>query len=130
LKFCAKYLPGILFPWRTPSGTVVPQYRPDNPPIDPKTGKPSKYLFPKDSGSNLGVIRESDTGPVLWAEGTKQALAISSLVPDASIYAVAGCRNWSTGGVPEADLEVADGCDNILIFDGDITNNLDVWEAA
>ena len=120
LKFCAKYLPGILFPWRTPSGKVIPQFRPDNPPIDPKTGKPNKYLAPVGSGSNIGVIRESTTGPNHFIEGMKQALAAYPYIKNGSVYVITGCRNSSTDGVPESDLEVADGCDNILILDGDI----------
>jgi putative DNA primase/helicase len=130
LGFCAQAVPGILFPWRTPSGKQVPQFRPDVPLLPTNGDRPSKYLFPSGSGSVIGVIRESETGPVIWVEGTKQALAIASLIPDAAVYVLAGCRNWSTDGVPEADLEVVDGRDNILIFDADIESNHDVWASG
>ena len=55
LGHCGAYVTGILFPWRTVDGREVSQYRPDDPPLD-EDGHPKKYLFPKGSGSVIGVI--------------------------------------------------------------------------
>jgi putative DNA primase/helicase len=130
LAWAGTHVPGILFPWTTPSGLVIPQYRPDSPPTDPKTERPKKYLFPLGSGSNIGQIKVA-SGPVLFVEGTKQALAAAACCPTrTAVYAIAGCRNWSVEGVPQADLEVVDGRDVFLIFDADLTTNPDVWLAA
>lgn len=63
-------------------------------------------------------------------EGCKQPLSVRSNTATGSIYSVDGCRNWSTGGVPTADLRVAQHKDVVIIFDGDISTNPAVWMAA
>lgn len=130
--YLADHTPGIVFPWRTPDGETVPQYRPDTPIPDLRTGRPKKYVFPTGSGSNLGVIRDNeDASLVLVVEGTKQPLAAASYTSDCSVYAVAGCRNWSNGGVPLPDLDdVVEGKDVVVIFDADVSTNREVWEAG
>jgi len=126
----SKHVPGILFPWRTLSGETVPQYRPDDPPYD-DNGRPKKYLFPPGSGAIIGVIREDpDSDLAIFVEGTKQALATADLISEGSVYAIAGCRNWSHDGVPSADLEIVDDKRVVLIFDADVASNHDVWDAA
>jgi putative DNA primase/helicase len=130
LAHWSKHVPGILFPWKTLSGDIVHQYRPDDPPLG-DNGRPLKYLFPKGAGATIGVIREDpDSDLVIFIEGTKQALAAADLVDEGSIYAIAGCRNWSKEGVPSADLEIVDDKRVVLIFDADVASNHDVWDAA
>ena len=94
-----------LFPWTTPSGESISQYRPDDPPLDDR-GHPMKYLFPPGSGSVIGVVREERGSDLVnFVEGTKQALALDQILPpgSGSIYVIFGCRNWSSDGVPNAD---------------------------
>lgn len=132
LSYLDHKVPGIVFPWNTPAGDAVSQFKPDNPDPDPeRPGKFKKYLFPKGSGSNLGVVREDeDSDLVLIVEGTKQSLAAASYTDNCSVYAVAGCRNWSTDGVPLPDLDVAEDKNVVVIFDDDVASNINVWQAA
>jgi hypothetical protein len=92
-------VPSIAFVWRSPSGQESTQLRPDTP-VTVK-GQERKYLFAKGAGSAVGVVRhESESEVVHFVEGMKQALAVCSWLPEGegSIYAVAGCRNWSRDG--------------------------------
>jgi hypothetical protein len=123
-------VPSIAFPWRTPAGQEFIQLRPDSPiPIDGEKS-PRKYLWPKGQSSAITVVREDGTDRVLFVEGTKQSLAAASYVDSGSVYGIAGCRSWSTDGVPLADLEVVEDKDVYLIFDADVTSNPDVYDAA
>jgi hypothetical protein len=122
-------VPGIVFPWLTLDGETVPQYRPDVPLV--VNGEALKYLWPKGCGSVVGVIREDpDSDLVLFVEGWKGGAAAASCLERGSIYVVAGCRNWSTAGVPVADLSVVEDKHVVVIFDGDLSINLAVWQAA
>jgi len=121
-------VPSLAFPWRTPSGRELIQLRVDQP-FETDSGV-ARYLWPKGSGSPIGVVRESANGPVIFVEGTKQALAAAGYLASGAVYAIAGCRTWSQDGVPEADLDVVEDRQAVVIFDADVATNPDVWEAA
>ena len=123
-------VPALAFPWRTPSGRELVQLRLDEPILLDGEDRPAKYLWPKGSGSPIGLVRSSATGPVIFVEGTKQALAAAGYLEDGAVYAIAGCRTWSTEGVPETDLDVVEDRPAVIIFDADVSTNADVWEAA
>src|SRR4051812_38367356 len=71
-KFAAG--PGLVFPWRSPTGEVVLQYRPDEPKLNDK-GDPVKYVFPGGSRMVLNALRVESSGAVILAEGTMQSIA-------------------------------------------------------
>lgn len=124
-------VPALCFPWRTPGGEVVPQLRPDVPVAVEGEERPRKYLWPKGSGSVLGTVRAGDGPDVMFAEGTKQSAAAASWWPGAgAVYALAGCRAWSSEGVPVGDLHVAEGKRCYVALDADMETNPEVWMAA
>lgn len=129
------HVPGIVFPWRSPSGTVVEQYRPDHPPED-EHGRLIKYVFPKGSGSPLNlcpVTADRDPATILFVEGTKQTLAaVSNVAEDVMVVGVAGCWGWSHDGVPDPDLALlpVEGRQTVVCFDADISTNRNVYDAA
>lgn len=51
-RWCGQF-PGLVFPWRSPSGATVEQYRPDEPAM--VDGVARKYLWPKGAGNVLNV---------------------------------------------------------------------------
>ena len=122
-------VPALAFPWKTTAGTELTQLRVDEPFTLPGEKRPAKYLWPKGSSSPVGIVRTDDDGPVYIVEGTKQALAAASVAVTGAVYSIAGCRAWSTDGVP-VDLDIVDGRDAVLIFDADVATNLDVHTAA
>lgn len=120
-------VPAIVFPWRSPSGEVVEQVRPDTP-----VGE-QKYLWPKGQSSLLNAARpvtdEHDT--VLIVEGTKQTLAAAAYAPaNCAVYGVGGCRNWSTDGIPLSDLMVVEDKRVVILLDADAGSNRDVYDAG
>lgn len=120
-------VPAIVFPWRSPSGEVVEQVRPDTP-----VGE-QKYLWPKGQTSVLNAARpvtgEHDT--VLIVEGTKQTWAAAAYAPaGCAVYGVGGCRNWSSDGIPLADLMVVEGKRVVILLDADAGTNRDVYDAG
>lgn len=117
--------PGMLFEWRDMERTVV-QFRPDTPVTDAK-GKGHKYVLPKDCGTFLNHLREAEDGePVLFVEGTKQGIAAAVWAPDGwGVVAVPGCNNWVG-----TDLTWAEDRKIIVLFDGDVSSNRDVHDAA
>lgn len=123
-------VPALVFPWRSPSGEVVEQVRPDTPLV--YDGEPHKYLWPKGVGAVLNAVRpDPDSDTVLIVEGTKQSYAAASWAPDGvAVYGVGGCRNWSTGGVPLHDLSVAEDRHVVVCLDADVSTNSDVYTAA
>jgi putative DNA primase/helicase len=122
--------PGILFPWRDPDGVIGYQFRPDDPPLD-SDDRPLKYVFPVGAGSMLGVMREDEGSDLaLIVEGTKQSLVAAQYADEGSVYAVAGCRSWMADGVPLPTLSVFEHKRVVVIFDGDLATNRDVWQAA
>lgn len=127
----AKAVPAIAFPWTSPSGKTHVQLRPDVP-VEDADGNVSKYLWPHGTSSTLNVLRPAENAELaLIVEGTKQGLAAATHAPPTvAVYGVAGCRSWSTGGVPLADLEVFDGKPVVVAFDADLAGNADVHAAA
>jgi hypothetical protein len=123
-------VPAIAFPWRTPGGQTFIQLRPDVPIEVEGEKRPRKYLWPNGQSSAIAVVREDKNGPAIFVEGTKQSLAAASYVDSGSVYGIAGCRSWSTDGIPVEDLDVTEGRDVVLIFDADVTDNPDVYDAA
>lgn len=124
-----RYVPGLVFPWTSPSGRVSLQIRPDTPTTD-EDGKVKKYAFRRGEVPVLWQLRATD-GPLLIVEGSKPALVASSYAPpEYAVYGVAGCFGWSHDGVPISDLEVADGRDVVVIFDADASTNPQVYLAG
>jgi hypothetical protein len=127
----ARAIPSIAFPWRTPSGDSFIQLRPDTPILATGDIRARKYLWPAGKGSAIAEVRKDiDSDVVLLVEGTKQSLAAASYLEEGSIYGIAGCRSWSTEGVPINDLDIVDGKQVYVLFDADIASNPDVWDAA
>lgn len=148
LSHLSSFLPGILYPLPRLDGTVVNQLRIDNPPLD-DDGKPQgKYRQEKGSGTVISVwgsmrerVGHADT--LVIVEGTKQAIAATSLLkddPNTLVVGIQGCWGWAqdqamspdlvdilTGNVKDADRPIKKV---IIIFDADIADNLRVWQAA
>lgn len=136
-----KAVPCMATTWRTVSGALVPQIRLDKE-ILQKNGRPTRYLFPKDSGGIVGVDAafshhlDNITIPALLVEGTKQFHAAASTInsehPFAVPFGIAGCWGWSKDFKPSADLLAlpAENRDILVCFDADITTNWMVWDAA
>jgi len=116
---------GIAFPWYDGNGTRLVQFKPDEPAKD-DDGRLIKYLFPKDASMILNQLRDSGQGPVLICEGTKQQYAALSHAPEGyAVYGMAGCWCWT-----DADLMPFMGRDVFVLFDGDVTTNRNVYDAA
>jgi putative DNA primase/helicase len=137
LRWCGS-TPGIVFPYRSPAGAVVEQYRPDVP-VDMGEGRSAKYVFPKDSTAGLNVHpdmadRLSSAGRIVVVEGTKQHLAAVTAAADLDVAVVgmAGCYGWSSGGEPSPDLALIpwSGREVVVVFDADLATNIDVYTAA
>ena len=124
-------LPAIVFPWRSPTGHIEVQVRPDNPTTD-ENGRPRKYLWRKGMVPLLGLVRRYEGAKTMWiVEGTKQSLAAASYAPTSvEVYGIAGCRMWMHEGAPIPDLKVADGRDVVIILDADAATNRDVYDAG
>lgn len=124
-------VPALVFPWRSPSGEVVEQVRPDTPVV--WDGEAHKYLWPRGQASVLNAARpvtgEHDT--VLIVEGTKQTFAAAAYAPaNCAVYGVGGCRNWYEDGVALPELTVADKKRVVIALDADTSSNLDVYKAG
>jgi DNA polymerase-1 len=123
-------VPAIVFPWRSPAGVVVEQVRPDTPVV--WDGEPHKYLWPRGTSSILNAVRpDNDADTVLIVEGTKQGYAAASWAPDGvAVYAIGGCRSWSTDGVAIPDLAVVEDRAVAVALDADAATNLEVYIAG
>jgi putative DNA primase/helicase len=117
---------GIVFPWNDGhQDEPLPQLRPDVPKEDDK-GRPIKYRFPAGAKMILNRLRDCGDGPALIVEGTKQQYAALSHAPeDHAVYGLSGCWSWV-----DADLTWAMDRDVYVLFDGDVTTNKDVHQAA
>jgi hypothetical protein len=130
------YLPGALFPWRSPTNGVVWQLRPDVPVAkldeDGTPGRARKYVFGDDAPSVLNALKvDPDDAVVLIVEGTCQSLAAARYAPDGvSVYGIPGCHGWVKTGIPTEDLYVVEGKQVVLAFDADAGSNLAVYSAA
>lgn len=121
----------IVYPWTDPRGQVYEQVRPDRPLI--YEDEEHKYLFPSGCGAVLNTIIpvNDETETVLIVEGTKQGFAAGSYAPPkTAVYAVGGCRNWSTEGLPSSDLMVVEGKKVAIALDADAATNLEVYAAG
>lgn len=127
---------GILFGTPDAAGTVSWQLRPDTPLI--VDGRAMKYIGGQ-GDAGYGVLRQSETGPVLIIEGTKQALAATATLhddaddelADATVIGIQGCWGWSTGG--EADPGLVRLCRDrevAVALDADASTNRRVYEAG
>lgn len=125
-----KAVPAIVFPWVTIHGQVIEQLRPDAE--FEHNGETYKYLFPKGAGAVLNALHHDENADtVLIVEGTKQGLAAAGYAPErVAVYGVGGCRNWSSDGIPDSDLEVCDGKHVVVALDADVSSNRDVYDAA
>lgn len=117
---------GICFPYRSPDGTEVIQFRPDEPRTD-EAGRPVKYIWPKGQSPVLNKLRDpGEESPALIVEGTKQALAVASWAPDTyAVYGMSGCWGWSG-----QDLSIFENRDVFVALDGDAATNSDVYNAG
>ncbi len=122
--------PALLFPWRSPDGTVDFQLRPDVPVgVD---GEPSKYL--QAAGVRLlNVLGDASTASAVWiVEGSKQCLAARAWAPpDVLVIGVPGCWNAMKDQALLPGLaELVEDRPVVLVFDADMTANPAVWQAA
>lgn len=124
-------VPAVVFPWRSPAGLVTLQVRPDVAIVTPNDPDGVKYIWPAESPSHLNeIIAAPESRTVLLVEGTKQPLAAASYAPDVAVYGMLGCRGYMFDGAPLPDLAVVDDRDVVVLLDGDIATNHDVWTAA
>lgn len=122
-------LPAIVWPWKSPDGTISYQAQPPRDTVAP--GRP-KYLFAPGHRNVLNEIRKPMGGsPLVIVEGTKQAHAVAAAAdPRIGVYGMAGCYGWKSGGAPVMDLEVAERRDVFVILDADAATNADVYRAG
>jgi putative DNA primase/helicase len=126
--------PGLVFSWHSPTGEIIPQFRPDEPELN-DAGDPVKYVFPGGSRMVLNVLKNSaeTDGPLLIAEGTMQSIAAALHAPsEYAVVGLSGCWNWRNGdtSVSISDLEIVDGHDVIVALDADAATNLSVYTAG
>jgi hypothetical protein len=129
------YLPATLHPWTSgaPGSPITWQIKPDTPVPDPENpGRPKKYLFAKGWQPVLHPVRVVEgSDRVLIVEGTHQRIAAGIYAPDGwSVFGIAGCRGWSTEGLPINDLLVCDGKIVTVVLDADMRTNTEVWSAG
>lgn len=124
-----KLFPALLFPWVEPDGTVKNQIK---LPAELAKQLDSKYLWPKGNAAALGVVREVEGSErALIVEGTKQGIVAGQYAPpEFSVYAIAGCRMWSQGGVPTSHLAEFEDKSVIVMLDADAASNPEVFEAG
>lgn len=129
-------IPGLVFPWNSPTGGTVLQYRPDEPVLN-DSGDPVKYVFPSGTSMVLTMLRDEPSkagdAPLLIQEGTMQSLAASIYAPDDWMVAgMSGCWSWRKGETQVAipDLMVAEGRDVVVSLDADAGTNRNVYDAG
>ena len=133
LRWCADWLPGLLFSHTDSAGHTIPQFRPDEP-----SEEFGKYLQPKDSGSVLSIHPNrlqlvGKATKLLIVEGTKQALAAATHAErDVLVVGVQGCNGWMFGGKPLEELArlTAPGAAVVVAFDADVRKNRNVYDSA
>jgi putative DNA primase/helicase len=129
---------GILFGWEDSAGRQSWQLRPDNPPSGDKG--PIKYVGGQGT-PNWGIVRRSQTGPLLIVEGTKQSLAAASALhgvatspddlTDAMVVGMHGCWGWSVGGeIDPVLVKLCRGRDVSVCLDADAGSNRKVYDAG
>jgi hypothetical protein len=112
--------PALVIPWRSPTGGILYQLRPDTP-IESRKGNPVKYLFPNGSQMVLNrIIEPAPDAPLLIVEGTFQSHVAAVYAPDGwAVYGLSGCWNWRNGETQTAipDLIVCEGRDVVIGLD-------------
>jgi DNA polymerase-1 len=113
----------IIFPWRFNGQETLQRRQWPEPP----GGLDAKYLWETGKPLHLNEVSAGLPGrPVVLAEGTKQALAVASHVPEGyGVYGMAGCRGWAG-----TDLSFLASSKVIILLDADAGANLDVYEAG
>jgi phage/plasmid-associated DNA primase len=128
--------PGLLIPLYRATGEQVSwQYRPDNPPKDPKTGKVRKYAAPAGRASVLDVHprhRNAIIDPTipLWiTEGIKKADSLTSR--GCCAVALSGVWNWRSHLGTLGDWEDVQlrGRHVIICYDADARENPQIGRA-
>jgi putative DNA primase/helicase len=129
-------LPGLVIPlYRSTGERVGITYRPDNPPRDPVTGKPRKYLQSAGRPAVLDVhprnaqYMPDPTVPLWVTEGTKKADALTSR--GQCVVALAGVFNWRSRHGTLGDWEDIQlkGRQVFVCFDSDARTNPNVLRA-
>ncbi|MGI9157300.1 MAG: hypothetical protein ACR2FG_11810 [Marmoricola sp.] len=134
LKWTAAHdsLPGLLFPWHSPTGDVNYQLRPDVPIQLRDDPQPRKYV--QETGVQLlNVIGNPDTAREVWlVEGTRQCLAAAAYAPDGVlVVGLPGCANGCKDGLLQPGVgDLIDGRVCVVWMDADIATNASVWLAA
>lgn len=133
--YWASQLPALLFPWRDETGHVEWQLRPDEPRAFTWGEDPPKYRFRgRDEGfqSIQWLLRPPPPGgPVLFVEGTKQAIVAAQHAPARmGVVGLVGCWGGSDRGMPARGLAIATGRDVVVCLDADYTTNVHVWDAG
>ncbi len=107
---------GLLIPSHNTAGDVERyQLRPHTAPVDQKTGRPRKYLWPSGCrqsldvpSSSLATLRDVEA-PIIITESSMKADAIRSDLARLGrehrycVLAVAGVYGWRSGGMPISD---------------------------
>ena len=128
--------PGLLIPlYRATGEQIGVQYRPDNPPKDPKTGKIRKYASQTGRASVVDVHPRwrnaiiDPTVPLWITEGVKKADCLTSLGQCA--VALSGVWNWrsSHGTLGDWDDVILKGRWVIVCYDSDARGNPGVGRA-
>lgn len=137
-RWC-RAVPGVIFPWHSPTGRTIEQYRPDEP-VTINGDGPRKYLWPKGEPPVLNihpamvdrVVAGADL--LVMVEGTKQYLAAVSAalnLEGVAVVGIAGCYGWMSEGAPLEDLaSIPWTRDVVVMFDADVATNNNVHEAA
>jgi hypothetical protein len=88
IDFWARYVPGIVYPYRL-NGRTVWQYAPHK-------RDEHRYLVPKGAEIPLDCLRDDGQGPILLVEGTKQHHAADAWTPpEYAVYGMLGCWGWT-----------------------------------
>lgn len=127
-----------------PAPTPLLQYRPDaDSPTLLANPKAPKYVFPKDSGTNLAIglnarkrLADGTARRIALVEGTKQAIAADIWAPDdVAVIGMFGIMGWKVDHFLNAALTEFCGADNralpiTVIPDADVHTNEQVFKAA
>lgn len=116
---------GIYFRHKDFEGKEVLQFKAHNP------GSGPKYRFPKDQHVAISVVRWNPkrNKNTLFVEGTKGMLAAGSWAADDwNVLGTSGCQGWMAADNDQ--LSRLAGQRIVVVFDGDVSTNDDVWNAA
>lgn len=134
-------LPGILFHWEPLKGEPLLQLKADGIPKREGERGGGGYRFPIGSTLILAVPPghrpkvANPSLPLVIVEGGKQLLAAASALVGVDSYALVGmfgCWGWRSDGQPIPCLRKIplQGRKVIILLDGDVSTNRNVWDAA